>query len=130
MPPWLKFSIRLWALILLTIGPFLLVWYLWEPPSEHLNGMNLADTKLHERNGTRRHKRAVYVPERRWPELPKNPCNDSHNSDKTTSELYVCYNSTRFISTVVIPMSSFTIGGCKGSKWKGYEFYLNAIVKR
>ena len=94
--------------------------------------MNLTDTKLHERNGTRRHKRAVYVPRpiaargRRWPELPTNPCNDSHNSEKTTSELYVCYNSTRFISTVVIPMSSFTIGGCKGSKWKGYVFYLNA----
>ncbi|XP_044050787.1 uncharacterized protein LOC122875554 [Siniperca chuatsi] len=43
------------------------------------------------------------------------------------SRTYICYNTTTFISTVIIPMNSFQLGGYVGSEWYDWTFYLNSV---
>lgn len=132
MPTWLRDAILCWSFILGCIMITLFLWYYLPVQSKnsHAEGKELMNNGTNywknQTNKLRKMKRSaddLYEVTQFTPSNArrmKYPCNTFREENKI-DDLYVCYNSSAFDSTVAIPLTIFSIGGFPTRDWKNYE---------
>ncbi|KAJ0051304.1 hypothetical protein NL108_018600 [Boleophthalmus pectinirostris] len=114
----LKISITCWIVITILVGPFLLVWYLWEAPSNTNSTINRTKTVVHLSHRDRGERSVQHAPS-----TAVSSCAQTERSRALT----VCIPDDK-TSTLLIPFTSL-ISDCgqRGSRW-GYSYSWYATI--